>query len=149
MVPLTQIDDVLNIIRNAGEDAFRGISFEAGKVVFDGFAESDDPTEIRAWMILASGINQMVIKQKRVQAKNTNEPNEKFAFRTWLTRLGLNGPEYKAERAILYRNLEGHTAFRTPADQEKWTARQKAKKNAESNQNSVESDEQAESEVSA
>ncbi len=147
--PHNQIDDVLTVIRSVGDGDLKGLAFEDNKVIFDGFPDSDDPTEIRAWTILASGINQTAIKQKRVQPKISNEPNEKFAFRTWLTRLGLNGSEYKTERALLYKNLEGHTAFRTPEDQEKWTARQKAKKNAERDQDANGSDGQAESEVSA
>ena len=63
-----------------------------------------------------------------MRAKEVNDENEKFTFRTWLTRLGMNGPELRAERNILYRNLSGHTAFRTSKDEEKWKARQAAKR---------------------
>ena len=58
----------------------------------------------------------------------------KFTFRTWPTRLGMNGSDLKAERILLYRNLSGHTAFRTIADEEKWKARQ-AKKRQELKEN--------------
>jgi hypothetical protein len=36
----------------------------------------------------------------------------------------MNGPDLKEERLILYRNLSGHTAFRTQEDALKWKARQ-------------------------
>jgi hypothetical protein len=79
-------------------------------------------------MKLAAAMNRMAQTQKRVQAKDTDDSNEKYSLRVWLVRLGLNGPEYKAERKILMANLSGHAAFRTPADEEKWKARQNAKK---------------------
>ena len=121
-------EDALNIIRNAGEGGLKGISFEEDKVVFDGFPESGDPDEIKAWTVFAAMVNKACIKQKHVRPKLVDESNEKFAFRTWLTRLGMNGTDTKAERNILYRHLTGHTAFRTPADEEKWKARQAAKR---------------------
>ena len=40
----------------------------------------------------------------------------------------MNGSDYKVERKILMANLSGHAAFRTKADEEKWKARQQAKK---------------------
>ena len=121
-------DDAIEIIREAGEDALKGISFEDGKVIFDGFPETGEPDEVRAWTALAAAINKACIKQKHVRPKKVDETNEKFAFRTWLTRLGMNGNDTKAERSILYRHLTGHTAFRTPADEEKWKAKQAEKR---------------------
>lgn len=121
-------DDAIEIIREAGEDALKGISFEDGKIVFDGFPETGEPEEVRAWTALAAAINKACIKQKHVRPKKVDETNEKFAFRTWLTRLGMNGNDTKAERSILYRHLTGHTAFRTPADEEKWKAKQAEKR---------------------
>ena len=121
-------DDAIEIIREAGEDALKGISFEDGKVIFDGFPETGEPDEVRAWTALAAAINKACIKQKHVRPKKVDETNEKFAFRTWLTRLGMNGNETKAQRSILYKHLTGHTAFRTPADEEKWKAKQAEKR---------------------
>ena len=53
---------------------------------------------------------------KRITAKDKEVPNEKYAFRCFLLRLGFIGDEYKAARKILLRNLEGNTAFRTKED---------------------------------
>ena len=124
------VEEVLETIRDEGGDKLTGIRFEEGKVVFDGFPDTDDPMNVKAWTSLSAAINSTAIKQYHVRAKRTDEPNEKFAFRTWLTRLGMKGSDMKEERNILYRHLSGHTAFRTPADQEKWTKRQNEKRDA-------------------
>lgn len=42
----------------------------------------------------------------RAPAKGTSE---KYAFRTWLNRIGLKGPQYKATRKALLANLTGST----------------------------------------
>lgn len=127
---IVTIEDAVRTIVRAGEDALRGLAFRDMKVVFDGFPVTDDPDKIKAWTALAAAMNKAAIRQHHIHAKELNEPNEKFAFRTWLTRIKMNGPELKEERKILYQNLSGHTAFRTEADKEKWTAKQNAKRKA-------------------
>ena len=117
------IDDVIGLIKEEGGAV--GIAFENEKVVFDGFPATADPQKIKAWTILAAGINKACIEQNHVRASKTNESNERYAFRTWINRLGLTGPDIKAERSILYQNLSGHTAFRTKEDAEKWVRKQK------------------------
>ena len=119
-------EEVLRIIRDEG--GLNGVSFTEAKVVFDGFPETTDTDAIRAWTVLSAAINKNAIKQIHVRAKEVDETNEKFAFRTWLTRLGMNGKDLRAERNILYRNLSGPTAFRTDKDEEKWKKRQAAKR---------------------
>ncbi len=123
-----RVDDVLTAIEEIGSDELQGIRFEDGKVIFDGFPETSSKEEIKAWMELSAAINKTAIKQNNIHAKELEEVNEKFAFRTWLTRLGMNGADLKSERLLLYRNLSGHTAFRTPDDEQKWKARQAAKR---------------------
>ena len=110
------------------EGGLKGISFGDGKVSFDGFPETESREDVQAWTKLCEAVNRAAIKQHTIHARQSEEPNEKFAFRTWLTRLGMNGPDLKVERTILYRNLSGHTAFRTQEDAEKWKARQAAKR---------------------
>jgi hypothetical protein len=119
-------DEVLRIIHDEG--GISGVSFTEEKVVFDGFPETTDTDAIRAWTLLSTAINKNAIKQIHVRAKEVDETNEKFAFRTWLTRLGMNGADLRTERNILYRNLSGHTAFRTARDEEKWKTKQAAKR---------------------
>jgi ribosomal protein S11 len=119
-------EEILQIIHDDG--GLSGISFTEDKVVFDGFPETTDTDAIRAWTLLSTAINKNAIKQIHVRVKEVDETNEKFAFRTWLTRLGMNGKDLRVERNILYRNLSGHTAFRTAKDEEKWKTTQAAKR---------------------
>ena len=122
----TMAEEVLRIIRSAGEDWLNGLKFEEDKVVFTGFPATEDSVKTRAYMLLAAAINQSSLEQKHIQAKKVDESNEKFAFRVWLVRLGLNGADSKAERKTFYGNLTGHTAFRTKEDEEKWYAWRRA-----------------------
>jgi hypothetical protein len=115
---------------DGSESGIVGISFDEEKVTFNGFTGARDQEHLQAFMKLAAAMNKTAQIQKRVQAKETNDTNEKYSFRVWLIRLGLHGPEYKAERKILMENLSGHAAFRTPADEEKWKARQQVKRDA-------------------
>ena len=122
-------EDAIRIIEET-EGGLVGISFSDGKVNFDGFPETDSPDEVRAWTGLSAAINKNAIEQKHVRANETDVENEKYAFRTWLTRLGMKGADTKEDRKLLYRKLDGHTAFRTEADREKWKAAMKARKEA-------------------
>ena len=67
---------------------------------------------------------------KRVTATEKEVESEKYAFRGFLLRLGFIGADSKTERKILLRNLSGHSAFRNKAEEEKFKANQKAKRDA-------------------
>ena len=71
-----------------------------------------DPEKIGAFQDLAALINKNAQKQKRASFKQVQDDNPKYAFRTWLIRLGMNGSEYKTTRKVLLANLEGSGAFR-------------------------------------
>ena len=107
-----------------------GITFSDGKLNFTGFPFSYDSAKTAACQQLACAVSKHAIQQKRIQAKVVNEENEKYIFRIWLVRIGLDGKEYKETRKVLLENLSGHTAFRTKADEEKWKARQAEKRQA-------------------
>ena len=51
--------------------------------------------------------------------KTAQEDNPKFAFRTWLIRLGMNGDEFKTARKVLIAKLDGNSAFRSPKNEVK------------------------------
>ena len=51
---------------------------------------------------------------KSASRKPAQEENPKFAFRTWLIRLGMNGDEFKAVRKVLLAKLPGNSSFRSP-----------------------------------
>jgi hypothetical protein len=93
--------------------AIVGLEFTETKVCFTGFPQTSNPDEIKAFTQLASMMNQSALAQKRILAKEVKEENEKYAFRIWLIRLGMNGDQYKTSRKVLLRNLSGHAAFRT------------------------------------
>ena len=107
-----------------------GISITQEVITFSSLPETADPEKMKAFTELVAMMNKQAIDQKRIQAKAVNEENEKYALRIWLTRLGMNGPEYKVTRKILMENLSGHAAFRTEADKEKWMQRQAQKREA-------------------
>lgn len=107
-----------------------GFSFEDGCIVFSGFPYSVDSTRIKAYSELAAAMVKQAKEQRRISPKETIEENEKYYMRVWLVRLGLDGKEAKETRKVLLEKLNGHTAFRTDADRQKWNERQKAKKKA-------------------
>ena len=107
-----------------------GITITPEEISFTSLPETTEPERLRAFTELVAMMNKQAIEQKRVQAKAVNEENEKYALRIWLTRLGMNGPEFKTTRKVLMENLTGHSAFRTPAEEAKWKARQAEKREA-------------------
>lgn len=121
--------EVIAFIRNH-EGNNTGFSFSEDTVIFTGFPYTEEAAAAKAYAELASKMVQSAGKQKRISPKQTIEENEKYYMRAWLVRLGLGGKEVKEERAFLLSRLKGHTAFRTPADAEKWKANRKAAREA-------------------
>ena len=108
--------------------ALEGLMITTEKVTFTGFPTAPDHEHLTAFAQLAVLMNQQAISQKRIQAKDVNDENEKYALRTWLLRLGMNGPDFKETRKILMERLSGHAAFRTDEEAQKFLAREKAKR---------------------
>ena len=119
--------DAVAVYEEAHGKAIRGISITPEEIRFSTLPETADPERLRAFNELVARMNQQALEQNRVRAKTVNDENEKYAFRAWLTRLGMNGPEFKATRKLLLENLSGHCAFRTPASQAQWKARHTGK----------------------
>ena len=111
-----------------------GISFDSDKLTFDGFGQAADADHVQTFMKLAGAMNNMALTQQRVQAKDVDDSNEKYSLRVWLIRLGMKGKDCKADRKRLLENLSGHTAFRNDAERERWEAKQKAKRDAQNNE---------------
>ena len=110
--------------------ALEGLKITTEKVTFTGFPTAPDHEHLTAFAQLAVLMNQQAISQKRIQAKDVNDENEKYALRTWLLRLGMNGSDFKETRKILMEKLSGHAAFRTDEEAQKFLAREKAKRDA-------------------
>lgn len=110
--------------------ALSGIAFTPETITFSSLPETADAERLTAFTELVAMMTRQALDQKRIQAKVVNEENEKYALRIWLTRLGMNGPEFKTTRKILMENLTGHSAFRTEAEKERWMEKQAAKRKA-------------------
>ena len=107
-----------------------GLTFTPEEIQFTGFGEATDVEHLTAYGQLAVLMNEQALGQKRIQAKEVNITNEKYAMRIWLVRIGMDGPEFKQARAVLMENLSGHTAFRTPEDAEKARVKNQQKRDA-------------------
>ena len=124
----------------------KGIRFADDKLIFDGFGAAQDAETVKTFTKLAAAMNKMAITQKRVQAKDVDDSNEKYALRIWLIRLGLNGADCKVDRKRLMAPLSGHTAFRNDAERVRWEAKQKAKRDVAKEEQNEEEENNAVSE---
>lgn len=88
------------------------ITLEDGKLCFDWFSTDSTPEERQAYMALLCGIRSLAMTLHRVNRRETEVPNEKYAFRCFLLRLGMVGNDSKAQRKILLKNLSGSSAWR-------------------------------------
>lgn len=68
--------------------------------------------EVNAYMTFISKLCDLARSLKRVNGKEKEVPNEKYAFRCFLLRLGFIGSKYKVQRKILLSKLSGSSAFR-------------------------------------
>ena len=92
-----------------------GITFDFEKetITFKLGPGGEDPEKVEAATKLLALLNKTVRRQKRnVSAQVKPADNEKYAFRTWLLRLGMIGDDYKTARRVLLENLSGNAAFR-------------------------------------
>lgn len=87
------------------------ITRENGKISFPWFHEANSAKFV-AYSKLLTALCRFARKAKRITAKEHEVPNEKYAFRCFLLRLGFIGTEYKECRKILLEKLSGSAAFR-------------------------------------
>lgn len=110
--------------------SINGLTMTPDELIFTGFALKD-AEHADAYTKLIDRINRQALTQKRIQAKTVDDSNEKYSFYTWMTRIGMKGEEFKAARKMLIGNLDGHCAFKTQEDADKFSAKMKAKRDAE------------------
>lgn len=84
--------------------------------------------KIKAYIQLSLAITHQALSQTCASRRKTVSSNEKYTFRTWLLRLGLNGDEFKTARTHLLEHLEGNIAWKRPeqALEQRERLRQKA-----------------------
>ena len=71
--------------------------------------------KIKAYIQFCLAIGAQALNQSCASRRKTMTTNEKYTFRTWLLRLGLNGDEFATARLHLLKNLPGCIAWRDPA----------------------------------
>ena len=122
------VDAKAGLIRKAlGVQDLR-IDVDEEKVSFPWFSCNLDADTVQAYTQFIEALCKMSANQKRVQAKEKQVENEKYAFRCFLLRLGFIGDEYKQTRKILLKNFDGSSAFRTQEAADKYRAQQEAKR---------------------
>jgi len=101
-------------IQEVGVERCKGPIFDFEKAILTFKLPTGDLNQdkIAAFIDLVVHINKNALTLKHASFKPAQEENPKFAFRTWLTRLGMIGDEFKATRKTLLANLEGNGAFR-------------------------------------
>lgn len=123
-VPLekVKVGNLTNLLEAKGElikkalgaDDIR-IEVDEEKVSFPWFSELPDADTCTAYQNFIAALCKMSKEQKRINSTEKKVTNEKYAFRCFLLRLGFIGAEYKADRKILLKNLEGSAAFKNGA----------------------------------
>ena len=90
--------------------------FYRGTVEFRMFNSTLHAGRVAAYVNLCLAISAQAIAQRSTVMHKTQSDNEKFTFRVWLVRLGLNGDEFKNTRDHLLANLDGDRAWRYDKD---------------------------------
>lgn len=107
-----------NLIKKALTVDSLPIEVDDEKISFPWFPDVQEDETADAYTHFITALCDMAKKQNRITAKEKSPDNEKYAFRCFLLRLGFIGPQYKAERKILLKNLSGSSAFKNVANKE-------------------------------
>lgn len=86
--------------------------FTKGTIEFRIFNATLHAGEVKAAIQFCAALVAFAKKSTRSIYRKVQTDNEKFTMRTFLTRLGLNGDEFKTARLHLTKNLEGNAAWR-------------------------------------
>lgn len=112
---ISTLESLSEILTTINKENCKGIDFNDEKLTFN-FIKGDIQTS-------SEFLSLLIKKAKKLQytsSKPIETDNDKYTFRTWLIRLGMIGPEYKAHRKTLLSSLTGSSAFRNglPANKE-------------------------------
>lgn len=111
------------------ENPMTGLTLDGEKATFT-FPSTEIPVKDAAMADLLERMVENAKTATRVNPAELTPENEKYYLRIWLLRLGFAGAESKEVRRALLDGLQGHTAFRTKEDAERFSANQKAKRAA-------------------
>ena len=82
------------------------------QIAFPWFERTDGEEERAAYTLFIERLIELSNRLKWAASAEKDTPNEKYAMRCFLLRLGFIGAEYKRARAVLLRSLQGSSAFR-------------------------------------
>ena len=102
-----------NLIKTALNIKTVEMKISENDLKFAWFDKNSKVEEIQAYNEFLFKVGELAKKQKRVTAKEKAVPNERYAFRCFLLRIGMIGAEYKNFRKILLKNLSGNCAFKS------------------------------------
>ena len=105
--------------------------FQKGTVEFRLFNGTLHAGTIKAYIQFCLASGAQALNQTCASRRKTQTTNEKYTFRTWLLRLGLNGDEFATARQHLLANLDGCIAWRDPAQAEAQKERMRQKREKE------------------
>ena len=111
-----ELISTLVTFRDTGE--MRGLTFEDTKVYIT-YGELPGTDWYNTFLHLTMKMMEAAEAAKRVFPDHQQPESEKYVMRSWLVRMGMGGPEWKAIRQILLKNLTGHSAFPTEAAAQK------------------------------
>ena len=94
------------------------IIIDEEKISFPWFSDGLDADTVKAYTNFIAALCKMSKDQKRISSTEKEVENEKYAFRCFLLRLGFVGAEYKTDRKILLKNLNGSSAFKSGVKKE-------------------------------
>lgn len=107
-----------SLIKKALDCADPTVVLTEDRVAFPWYKRPLGTGESMATMHFITAICRMAKNAKRITAKEKEVPNDKYAFRCFLLRLGFIGSEFKETRKRLLQRLEGSSAFRTTEESE-------------------------------
>ena len=90
-------------------------TFTKGTVEFRLFNSTLHAGKVKAYLQFCLALSNQALTQKTASARRTYTDNEKYTFRCWMLRLGLNGDEFKTCRYHFLENLSGNSAWRHAA----------------------------------
>ncbi|MCM1329612.1 MAG: virulence protein [Ruminococcus sp.] len=99
------------LIKKSLEISELPIEISEDKISFPWFKNADGGS-VKAYAHFISAMCKMSKSQRRISPAEKPADNEKYAFRCFLLRLGFIGSEFKEERKILLKNLNGSSAFK-------------------------------------
>lgn len=106
-----------SLIKKALDIDNTDIVITENSISFPWFISSNEKEEIAAYTHFVTALCNLAKSLNRINNTEKDVPNEKYAFRCFLLRLGFIGDEYKSIRKILLKNFTGSSAFKNKPEE--------------------------------